>query len=127
MRVKRGHYGGEWFNPCLKRTNVLMPGRAISTIPGPWRDLKKLANEKGPITKAFFSNLRVQVGEDSNIRFWMDPWLMGEPLKVVYRRLFIISSQKKEIISNMGSEGDYYLRNIPNSANYKAYSTTTIL
>jgi len=85
-----------------KEDQVLLPGRALSTIPGPWRDLKRLANEEGPITKAFFNNLRVKVGEVSNIRFWMDQWVLDKPLKLVYRRLFIFSSQKREIISNMG-------------------------
>jgi len=37
---------------------LLVPGRALPMVPGPWRDLKKLAAEKGPITKAFFNNLR---------------------------------------------------------------------
>jgi len=34
--------------------HVLLPGRTLSTLPGPWRDIKRLATEELPITKAFF-------------------------------------------------------------------------
>ena len=82
--------------------HVLLPRLATCTLPGPWRDIKRLATEGIPIKKAFFSNLKVQLGEESKLRFWLDPWAKEEPLKQVYNRLFIVSSQKRETISNMG-------------------------
>jgi len=71
-------------------------------MPGPWRDLKKLVAEQNPITRAFFSNVKWQIGEVSSIKFWMDAWLVTEPLKTAFRCLYVISAQKREVISNMG-------------------------
>ena len=65
--------------------------------------LKRMNSTEETLTKkAFFSNLKVQLGEESKIRFWLDPWVRNAPLKQVFSRLFFVSSQKKETISNMG-------------------------
>jgi len=85
-----------------KEDHVFVPSQAIDMMPGPWRDLKKLAAEKGPIARAFFSNMKWQIGEVSSVKFWKDPWVLSEPLKVTFGSLFGVSTQKNEIIANMG-------------------------
>ena len=40
---------------------VELLGRALSILPGSWRDIKRLATEELPVTRAFFSNLRLKV------------------------------------------------------------------
>jgi len=46
--------------------------------------------------------MRMRISEGSRVRFWVDPWVLDKPLQQDYPRLFGISSQQKEIISNMG-------------------------
>ena len=85
-----------------KEDHILVPSKAVDTMPGPWRDLKKLAAEKSSVAQAFFSNVKWQIGEESSIKFWVDEWLGTEPLKTAFRCLYMISAQKKEVVSNMG-------------------------
>lgn len=46
--------------------------------------------------------LILKVGNGESILFWHDRWCDGGPLKVVFPRLFSISSQKNCFISQMG-------------------------
>jgi len=72
------------------------------TLNGPWRVIKKLATEKLPVTKAFFTALKVQLGENSRILFWKDVWVKDQPLRITFPSLFSISSQKDDTVSSMG-------------------------
>jgi len=42
------------------------------------------------------------VGDGSSTNFWEDIWISNQPLKILYPALFNISSQKSDIIANMG-------------------------
>jgi len=81
---------------------VLLPTKDRVSLPGPWKDIKQIARKETPITKAFFENLSVKIGVDSKVRFWLDIWTNNKPLKEIFPSLFAISTQQKEIISNMG-------------------------
>jgi len=50
----------------------------------------------------FHQNISLQVGNGAKIRFWEDVCIKNEALKVKFARLYKISSQKKELIVNMG-------------------------
>jgi len=50
----------------------VMLGRKFPSGTGPWKAIKKLANDEMPTSQAFFKSLVVKVGEDSRIRFWKD-------------------------------------------------------
>ena len=48
---------------------VALPGRTLPTQRGPWRDIERLATKELPVTKVFFSNLRMKVGDGSRVIF----------------------------------------------------------
>ena len=60
---------------------VVLPGGTLSTLLGPWRDIKRLTTEELPITKVFFNNLRMKVGDGSRVRFRVDLWVLDKPLQ----------------------------------------------
>jgi len=81
---------------------VLLPMNIDSSLPGPWKDIKRAALANSPTAKAFFDNLAVKVGNGSRVKFWLAVWAHEKPLKEVFPRLFRLSSQQDEIIANMG-------------------------
>jgi len=81
--------------------NVLLPGKAIPTVPGPWRAIK-LTMDDNPSSKAFFGNLSIKLGNGRRVKFWQDVWLLSRPLKAEFPRLFRKSSQQNDFIANMG-------------------------
>lgn len=44
----------------------------------------------------------MQLGEGSKTRFWLDKWVGESTLKARFPRLFQISLQREDLISNMG-------------------------
>jgi len=81
---------------------VLLPKNFDSSLPGPWRDIKRTALADQATAKAFFDNLAVKVGNGRRVRFWLEVWANKKPLKEVFPALFRLSSQQDETISNMG-------------------------
>jgi len=81
---------------------VLLSGRSVSTLPGPWKEIKQLALEDAPTTQAFLDNLSIKLGDGTRVRFWLDAWIHETPLKTEFPRLFKKSSQQHESIANMG-------------------------
>ena len=81
---------------------ILLPTKNASSLPGPWKDIKKIAWKEIPTTKAFFEHISVRVGNGSKVKFWLDVWAHRKPLKEVFLMLFTLSSQQSEIITNMG-------------------------
>ena len=81
---------------------IMLPGNSIASVPGPWRDIKRIARQELPITKAFFDNVSFKLGDGRTVRFWIDTWAGEKPLKSVYPMLFRLSSQQQECIANMG-------------------------
>lgn len=47
--------------------------------------------------------LEIIVGNGASILFWQDSWIGHQPLKLIYPRLFMISTQKDDFIINVGS------------------------
>ena len=79
-----------------------MPSRTKSSLPGPWSVIKRLASKETPVTEAFFQNVRIHIGEGTKIRFWEDTWIGEASLQQTFPTLYKVSTQKKEMISNMG-------------------------
>ena len=79
-----------------------LPARNASTLPGPWRDIKRIAIEESSVSKAFFENLDIRVGDGSKIKFWLDAWINGKSLKAEFPMLFRKSAQQNDFVSNMG-------------------------
>lgn len=46
--------------------------------------------------------LSKRLGVGNSIRFWKDTWLGGDPLEVVFQRLFVVSEMKNDFISAFG-------------------------
>lgn len=85
----------------------LLPRASKTLIPGPWREIKRMATEQAPVQQAFFNNLSIRVGDGSRTRFWHDPWLQNVPLKERYSALFHVSSQREALVVDVGwFEGD---------------------
>ena len=82
--------------------HFLLPSKARSSLPGPWRDIKQIALEESPTTKAFFKHLSVKLGGGRRVAFWQDTWADEKPLKIVFPILYSLSTQKNELIVNMG-------------------------
>jgi hypothetical protein len=47
-----------------------------------------------------------RVGRGNSCRFWKDTWVDNQPLEQRFPRLFSISTQKDEVISEVGSWRD---------------------
>jgi len=73
---------------------VLLPSKAGSSLPGPWRDIKHIAIEESPATKVFFKNLSIKLGEGRRVAFWLDAWADEKSLKVVFPMLYSLSTQQ---------------------------------
>jgi len=80
----------------------LLPGKSISTMPGPWRDIKSIGLKESPVSQAFFEHLSVKLGDGERIKFWLDAWTDGQPLRKAFPMLYRLSSQQQECIANMG-------------------------
>ena len=80
----------------------MLPTNTDSSLPGPWKDIKRITLEESSTAKAFFDNIVVKVGNGRRVRFWLEVWAHVKPLKEVFPRLFRLSSQQDEIIANMG-------------------------
>ena len=80
----------------------LLPGKSISTMPGPWRDIKRIGLKESPVSQALFENISIKLGDGRNVKFWLDAWTNGQPLKIAFPRLYRLSSQQHDYIANMG-------------------------
>jgi hypothetical protein len=68
-----------------------------------WKDLCKLGQINGHSSVDWCSEIMVKkVGNGGGTRFWLDTWVGGGALALSFPRLFSISSQKDDLISNMG-------------------------
>jgi len=82
--------------------NALLPARSQSNLSGPWKAIKQIAVEESGVSKAFFKNLSVRLGEGTRVTFWLDVWVDVKPLKVIFPMLFPLSMQQNELVANMG-------------------------
>ena len=70
---------------------------------GLWSDLMKNDTMTSKIRSIVEEGMILSVGAGNSILFWQDKWCQPGPLKVVFARLFSISTQKDFFISQMGS------------------------
>ncbi|KHN03707.1 hypothetical protein glysoja_044711, partial [Glycine soja] len=50
----------------------------------------------------FHRGIHWKVGMENKFRFWEDAWVEGECLANKFPRLYLLSEQKKKVISEMG-------------------------
>jgi len=82
--------------------NNLIPSSSVYKGPGPWQTIKKLINDKQPLSMKFLQHLKVEVGDGERTRFWEDPWLQEGLIKNLFPQLFALSSQQNTTIARMG-------------------------
>jgi len=88
---------------------VIMPDRNRRSLTGTWNDIRRMATLENPVTKAFFQQARVQLGDGERIKFWQDTCAGQTPLQTTFPSLYRVSAQQKELVSNMGwFEGDIW-------------------
>ena len=67
-----------------------------------WSSICNIANRDTVVEKIIKSGIWLMVGNGQHILFWKDPWLSDQCLKNKFRRLFAISIQKGQAISQCG-------------------------
>jgi hypothetical protein len=68
-----------------------------------WKDLCNLGQTNVHSNDDWCSEVMVKkVGNGGGTRFWLDKWVGGETLALLFPRLYSISNQKDFLISNMG-------------------------
>ncbi|GAU10799.1 hypothetical protein TSUD_426320, partial [Trifolium subterraneum] len=72
-----------------------------------WRDLNgmKLVQERGG-NGWFEEHLRRVVGDGKDTMFWKDPWVDGDTLRILFSRLYDLTTDKEACIAEMISEED---------------------
>jgi hypothetical protein len=77
-----------------------MFSRRLSCI---WRDISSLMTSTDFFSSALANNYRFVVGNGSLTRFWSDVWFNSSPLKVIYPRLYILSTKLNATIADLGN------------------------
>ena len=81
---------------------TVLPTKKANKITGSWNDIKRMATNESLVSQAFFQHAKLKLGDGMRIRFWEDVWCGNITLQHAYPSLYIISSQQKEVIHNMG-------------------------
>ncbi|KAF5816468.1 putative reverse transcriptase zinc-binding domain-containing protein [Helianthus annuus] len=78
------------------------------TLSGVWNNIAKLFINTKIGGLPLRNYLKGEVGRGSEISFWLDPWVINEPLKLKFPELFRMESEKKctvaDRIKNQGME-----------------------
>ena len=74
--------------------------RRLSCI---WRDITSLMTSTDSVSSALANNCRFIVGNGSLTRLWSDVWFNSSPLKVIYPRLYILSTKPNVTIADIGN------------------------
>jgi hypothetical protein len=70
-----------------------------------WRDLISIRKLQGRGGEDWFEeNIRREVGDGKNTYFWKDPWVEGESLCSIFRRLYDLSLDKEMKVADMIDE-----------------------
>jgi len=105
--------GGPWRRvvDSIHEDNVaIMPDRSRRGLPSLWNDIRRMANVDNPVSQGFVHNAQVQLGDGERVRFWEDIWIGETALQVTFPSLYRVSSQQREMISNMGLfDGDTWM------------------
>ena len=81
---------------------TLLPSRKFALVPEPRKDITQLATQTSPGQEAFFTNLRIQLGDGSKTKFWFHPWVSHVSLKDSFPDLYTLSSQHNHALSSTG-------------------------
>ncbi|KAI8543503.1 hypothetical protein RHMOL_Rhmol08G0223300 [Rhododendron molle] len=72
-----------------------------------WRDICSLGDPHSSFGSILIEGLRIQVNYGKDTSFWNDIWLGDRTLKEAFPRLFLVSSQKEDMVSTVkGDAGD---------------------
>ncbi|KAL4368710.1 hypothetical protein GQ457_05G000030 [Hibiscus cannabinus] len=96
-------------------SNCLIPSSKVKGKPSwIWNNIIKSFEAEDPVGLCLKNNLKVQVGDGSTVRFWMDCWITDTPLSVAFPRIFAVCSSKLGTIADFGrKENGVWVWNIP--------------
>lgn len=95
----------------IRRKYNLDQGRWLPHLPASgqissiWTDICSIGNASSSIGPIIQEGFKVQVGSGQETLFWEVGWLGDVALKEVYPRLYLISTQKGQVVRNMMVEG----------------------
>ncbi|RYR07607.1 hypothetical protein Ahy_B05g075001 [Arachis hypogaea] len=69
---------------------------------GPWKDIINGVKQIAPLETIVGHGVRMSVGNGSKTKFWEDKWLGDFSLRDKFPILFVVSSNKNEVITNCG-------------------------
>ncbi|KAL9687275.1 hypothetical protein QQ045_031674 [Rhodiola kirilowii] len=94
------------FKDCYNLEEINTQDRKISKS---WKDILEVVKGSSEVGQAFREGLQVKLGNGSKLRFWDDTWLGDSPLKVSYKKLWSLASNKKAKVKEMGiwAEGNW--------------------
>lgn len=70
-----------------------------------WKDLKKVCGGRSS-DRWFHKGVEWKVRKRDKIRFWLDDWVSGRSLAILFPRLYLISEQKLHTLGRMGEWRD---------------------
>jgi len=85
-----------------KEGKGIIPSSSVTRYTGPWQTVKKMINDKQPMSIKFMQNLQVEVGDGERTKFWKDPWIQNGLIMNLFLDLYAISSQQNTVIASMG-------------------------
>ncbi|KAJ0836378.1 putative RNA-directed DNA polymerase [Helianthus annuus] len=68
--------------------------------PGTWRSIANLENYMAHTNLNLNKLIMGKVGKGDNIRFWIDPWITSDPLKVSFPNLFLLENDKSCLVQD---------------------------
>lgn len=90
---------------CAKygmNTNLWLPNmetnRNVSII---WRDIIQIQSRKPLIFSKFMDNIKLSIGDDKSIRFWIDEWVNGSKLSTLFFGIFRVIINKEEYLAEV--------------------------
>ncbi|CAM8878686.1 unnamed protein product [Rhodiola kirilowii] len=91
---------------CQNLEEVKVHERKVSK---PWKDILGVVKGSSEVGLAFREGLNFKLGNGNTLRFWDDIWLGDRPLKVSYKKLWSLATNKKAKVKEMGiwAEGNW--------------------
>ncbi|KAJ0917919.1 putative reverse transcriptase zinc-binding domain-containing protein [Helianthus annuus] len=92
-----------------------------TSLGGAWCNIVKTAELPFVGTDRFDSLIKGDVGDGADIRFWLDPWLRNEPLKVSFPNLFRLELDKcckvkeRVVVPESNPSDSWKWRSVPNN------------
>ena len=67
-----------------------------------WKQITDFKGFRKEVQEVAMKGIRVKIGDENKTSFWFDLWSGDENLKTRFPRLFMLSTQKHELVKDMG-------------------------